>query len=149
MSETLVRRGAGPEVSRRAVVAGAGAVALGTTLVVAGCSSSGSNAPTDSGSGGGASGGAVGAASEVPVGSAKIFDDQGIVVTQATAGSYAGFSTVCPHQGCSVARVEGASIECPCHGSRFNLDGSVAQGPATRGLSPKAVTVSGGQITVA
>ena len=41
----------------------------------------------------------------------------------------------CPHLGCQVQfnRAE-ASWDCPCHGSRFAVDGSVLSGPATEGL---------------
>jgi len=44
-------------------------------------------------------------------------------------------SPSCTHMGCLVAfnGVE-LSWECPCHGSRFDLDGTVLQGPATRPL---------------
>ncbi len=127
-----------PTLSRRTVIVG-GAVALG----VAGCSTAPPAAPAA------AAGTTLGATSEVPVGSAKIFDAQGVVVTQATAGTFAGFSTTCPHQGCSVAQVQGASIICPCHGSEFGLDGGVTQGPARTGLAPHAVTVTGTEITLA
>jgi nitrite reductase/ring-hydroxylating ferredoxin subunit len=40
----------------------------------------------------------------------------------------------CSHRGCSLADgdVEGESIVCPCHGSRFSVrDGSVERGPAS------------------
>jgi nitrite reductase/ring-hydroxylating ferredoxin subunit len=40
----------------------------------------------------------------------------------------------CSHRGCSLSdgEVEGEIVECPCHGSRFDLrDGSVERGPAT------------------
>jgi nitrite reductase/ring-hydroxylating ferredoxin subunit/uncharacterized membrane protein len=39
----------------------------------------------------------------------------------------------CSHRGCllSAGKVEGESVTCPCHGSRFSLgDGSIEQGPA-------------------
>ncbi|WP_432188076.1 FAD-dependent oxidoreductase [Streptomyces sp. Tue6028] len=44
-------------------------------------------------------------------------------------------SARCTHQGCLVAfnRAEQA-WECPCHGSRFDRDGKVVHGPATRAL---------------
>jgi nitrite reductase/ring-hydroxylating ferredoxin subunit/uncharacterized membrane protein len=40
----------------------------------------------------------------------------------------------CSHRGCllSGGEVEGESVTCPCHGSRFSLlDGSIERGPAT------------------
>jgi nitrite reductase/ring-hydroxylating ferredoxin subunit/uncharacterized membrane protein len=38
----------------------------------------------------------------------------------------------CTHRGCSLHEGElaGDEIVCPCHGSRFRLDGSIAKGPA-------------------
>jgi Rieske Fe-S protein len=131
-----------PTLSRRTVVVGG--AALGAGIVVAGCAGGPASEvarPT--------AGTPLGPVSDVPVGSAKIFDAQGVVVTQATAGTYTGFSTVCPHQGCAVATVQGAHIVCPCHGSTFGLDGHVEQGPAPKGLTPQAVTVTGSRISVA
>ncbi|NJL45703.1 MAG: FAD-dependent oxidoreductase [Leptolyngbyaceae cyanobacterium SM2_3_12] len=48
-------------------------------------------------------------------------------------------SAVCPHLGCIVAwnAVE-KSWDCPCHGSRFDPDGAILQGPAVHGLTPCA-----------
>jgi Rieske Fe-S protein len=96
----------------------------------------------------GASGGALGPASDVPVGSAKIYPGRKVVVTQATAGTFTAFSTTCPHQGCAVSSVSGDTIVCPCHGSAFALDGSVVQGPATNGLAKQAISDSGGMLTL-
>jgi len=82
--------------------------------------------------------------SDVPVGSGVIVGE--IVITQPSAGEFKGFSAICTHAGCTVAEVAGGTINCPCHGSKFNLDGSVANGPATRPLAPETVTVQGGSI---
>ncbi|MGB9029065.1 MAG: Rieske (2Fe-2S) protein [Acidobacteriaceae bacterium] len=60
------------------------------------------------------------------------FYDPMIVVNR--AGGTAVFSSQCPHMGCRINRTEGQELVCPCHGSRFNLQGDVVQGPATRGL---------------
>lgn len=50
-------------------------------------------------------------------------------------GGVHAVSPTCTHLGCLVSfnAVEKA-WECPCHGSRFALDGAVLQGPATRPL---------------
>jgi cytochrome b6-f complex iron-sulfur subunit len=47
-------------------------------------------------------------------------------------GVYA-ISLVCTHLGCIVKNTP-EGFECPCHGSRFAADGSVAKGPAPRAL---------------
>ncbi|GAA3934555.1 FAD-dependent oxidoreductase [Actinomadura viridis] len=45
-------------------------------------------------------------------------------------------SARCPHLACLVAFNGTERVwECPCHGSRFDLEGTVLQGPATSGLA--------------
>jgi Rieske Fe-S protein len=136
----------GPQVSRRAVLAGAAAVggvaAIGATLAACGSdpepAAEGPTAP------------ATVNAADVPVGGGTVVTGAQVVVTQPTAGEFKAFSAVCTHQGCVVARVQDGAIECPCHGSRFSAtDGSVLTGPATRTLPSKQVTVSGDSLTIA
>jgi glycine/D-amino acid oxidase-like deaminating enzyme/nitrite reductase/ring-hydroxylating ferredoxin subunit len=44
-------------------------------------------------------------------------------------------SATCPHLGCNVAFNEAeTSWDCPCHGSRFDIDGKVLNGPAVSPL---------------
>ena len=88
------------------------------------------------------------ATGEIPVGGGTILADKEIVITQPTAGKFMAFSAVCTHQGCIVDEVSGGTINCPCHGSKFKLDGSVSQGPATQPLSARTVKVSGDQISL-
>jgi Rieske Fe-S protein len=73
-----------------------------------------------------------------------------VVVTQPVAGTFAAFSAICTHQGCTVVEVRDGTINCPCHGSQFKVaDGSVARGPAGRGLRAVDITVDGSTITLA
>ena len=62
----------------------------------------------------------------------------------------------CPHLGCTFNFNKDAdTFDCPCHGSRFRLDGSVLHGPAAdplshltwkRGDSPSQIQVDGIQL---
>jgi glycine/D-amino acid oxidase-like deaminating enzyme/nitrite reductase/ring-hydroxylating ferredoxin subunit len=50
-------------------------------------------------------------------------------------------TAVCPHLGCIVHwnSLEG-TWDCPCHGSRFGIDGAVLNGPAVAGLEATELT---------
>jgi Rieske Fe-S protein len=51
-------------------------------------------------------------------------------------GKLDAFAINCSHLGCSVAlNKNDQSFDCPCHGSRFHLDGTVRHGPAPVPLS--------------
>lgn len=81
--------------------------------------------------------------SAVPVGGGTVLKEEKLVVTQPTAGSFRCFTAVCTHQGCIVSKVENGTIDCPCHGSKYQMtDGAVAHGPATRPLAEKQITVA-------
>ena len=58
-------------------------------------------------------------------------DDDGVV---------RAVSAVCTHLGCLVSfNPAERSWDCPCHGSRFTVDGAVIEGPATDDLAPREV----------
>ncbi|MFY1693763.1 Rieske (2Fe-2S) protein [Plantactinospora sp. WMMB782] len=149
--------------TRRALLAGAGAV--GVSVVLAACgtgdddaldgtgSSPSGGAPAPSGSASApAEGGTAALAkkSEIPVGGGKIFADQQIVVTQPTEGEFKAFSSICTHQQCPVTGVDGGTINCSCHFSKFSVaDGSPKGGPANKPLPEKKVTVDGDNIVLA
>lgn len=75
----------------------------------------------------------------LPVGDGRVFRS-GISKYAAFRKSekeVAVFSAVCPHMRCIVRwnNVQ-KSFDCPCHGSRFDTDGSVIEGPSLQCLSP-------------
>jgi Rieske Fe-S protein len=53
-----------------------------------------------------------------------------------TNGQVEVFAQNCSHLGCSVAfNQKDQTFDCPCHGSRFNYNGTVLHGPAAYPLS--------------
>lgn len=70
-----------------------------------------------------------------------------LVVLRASATQMLAFDARCPHLGCAVSGAQKLFI-CPCHGSLFDLDGSVKLGPADRPLSALAVTFDGTRVVV-
>lgn len=58
-------------------------------------------------------------------------------------------NVVCPHAGCSVNLAsDGTHFACPCHRSRFALDGTREEGPAPRGLDELEVEIRDGDVWV-
>ncbi|MDP9094373.1 MAG: Rieske (2Fe-2S) protein, partial [Actinomycetota bacterium] len=98
-----------------------------------------------------ASGSALTSVSAVSVGGGRQVIDP---VTQTPAwvlqlqpGQITAFDATCPHQGCTVNFVSaGVGFACPCHGSRFDAQGKLLAGPASRNLTPIAVMVSNGTV---
>lgn len=64
---------------------------------------------------------------------------EGVLVHRVAGGPVQVFSGRCTHLGCRIDRVVDDEAVCPCHGSRFRADGSVAAGPARRPLTPIAL----------
>jgi Rieske Fe-S protein len=59
---------------------------------------------------------------------------------------FKGFRARCTHAGCALSKIEDGQAVCPCHGSRFTLEGTVARGPATEPLVARAISVRGNEI---
>jgi Rieske Fe-S protein len=133
------------EPSRRTVLAASAA----TVAAIAGCSTYGepkNDAPASSAP----VGAPIARTSDIPVGGGVVIGASKVVVTQPTAGTFKAFTSVCTHQQCQVANVANGTINCDCHGSKFNItDGSVVHDPAPQPLAPRQITVSGTSITLA
>ncbi|MFF4698771.1 Rieske (2Fe-2S) protein [Streptomyces chattanoogensis] len=89
----------------------------------------------------------LGPASEVPVGGARLYAEQRLLVSQPVKGEFKCFSTVCTHMGAVLNKIEKKQGVCPQHGSRFEVaTGKVVQGPATRPLEEVPVRVKNGKL---
>jgi Rieske Fe-S protein len=162
MTSASLQPAKGP--GRRAIVAAAGAAGLAVALTACGSDdgssdssapsgaeeSSGASSDSSSGDDAGSGGTVLAATSDIPQGGGKVFADQGVVVTQPTAGGFKAFSAKCTHQGCAVKSISNGLINCPCHNSSFSItDGSVKNGPATQALPAMEITVDGDSIKLA
>ena len=65
------------------------------------------------------------------IGGAEIIKngDESIIVARTGADEFVALSAICTHRGCLV-KYDGKQFICPCHDSRFGLDGRVLKGPA-------------------
>lgn len=77
----------------------------------------------------------------------------GVIVIRTAAGntaiSFAAYSSSCPHAGATVEyNSSSSSFFCSAHGSAFSANGSLVQGPATRGLTKLTVEITGSTLTV-
>lgn len=58
-----------------------------------------------------------------------------VIVVQVSEGCYTALWRICTHGACETDwNAAAAEAVCPCHGSVFATDGTVVEGPATRGL---------------
>ena len=64
-------------------------------------------------------------------------------------GDIIAISKTCTHQECPVTYIPSSKqFPCPCHGSVFDINGNVLQGPAQIPLKKFTVTVTGTMIRV-
>ncbi len=71
-----------------------------------------------------------------------------LIIAQDTLGFFA-FSAICTHQGCPVDPPDNTGTTfCPCHGSMFDGNGNVIQGPAFAPLPHYLVNVCAGSVYV-
>ncbi|HKI05584.1 MAG TPA: Rieske 2Fe-2S domain-containing protein, partial [Thermoanaerobaculia bacterium] len=79
---------------------------------------------------------------EVPLGEGRVVEIGGekAAVYRDPSGAVHAVSPVCTHAGCLVHwNSAETSWDCPCHGSRFGIDGGILEGPAVKELAPVAV----------
>jgi Rieske Fe-S protein len=57
-----------------------------------------------------------------------------IAAVRTGASTFAAFSLICPHRGCTVG-INGSAFRCPCHGATFASSGLWTGGQQTANLS--------------
>jgi Rieske Fe-S protein len=83
-----------------------------------------------------------------------------VALVQSSAGSFlvahtggetfVALTAICTHQGCTITNVENqTTYVCPCHGSTFDLNGRVLNGPALAPLRVYATQLADGVLTIA
>ena len=130
------------ELSRKAVLGGLASILTGMGLATLGASAA--QAATKS---------KVTLASNVPVGSAKVFTVGGrsVLITQPRAGVFRAFKNLCSHQSAQLQnqKISGGNVRCSLHGATFSADnGAKKGGPARTGLSKYTATKTGNHIYV-
>lgn len=144
-------------VSRRAMIAGVGAV--GAAAVLAGCGAAeeakeaaGEKVSEAASAVASAAGSAIGKTADIPVGGAKLYKaGTGVIVTHPAEGNFVAFDAKCPHKGCLVADgLTDGKIVCACHNSIFDAStGERLEGPAMTGLTKLNVSVEGDSLKLA
>jgi Rieske Fe-S protein len=71
-----------------------------------------------------------------------------LAVTRLSVTEAVTVSRVCTHQSCTVALpgAPGATLDCPCHGSQFQTNGLVVNGPAARALAQFPTRIVGNEV---
>ena len=75
------------------------------------------------------------------------FGDEPILLIRVDQDTVAANTVTCTHQQCQVLFNENAGrLDCPCHGSRYDLNGRVQMGPAPRPLKHFKATIHGDSV---
>jgi Rieske Fe-S protein len=71
------------------------------------------------------------------------------LISRTSASAFSAIDAVCTHEGCTITGLAGDTYVCPCHGSRYSLNGQVTGGPARASLRRYATTFTDGVVTIA
>lgn len=72
-----------------------------------------------------------------------------IVIAQPTQGMFVALDAICTHMNCTVSyNALNVELDCPCHGSTYEVDGTVIGGPAPLPLTSFTASSDGTSVTV-
>jgi cytochrome b6-f complex iron-sulfur subunit len=84
----------------------------------------------------------IGPPANFPLGSVTLDKEQKVFIVRAKEGYFYALSAVCTHLGCIANwKPEEGIVACPCHGSKFDREGRVINGPAPRPLPRFAMSL--------
>ena len=71
--------------------------------------------------------------------------DTALIVTRESASVFHALDSVCTHAGCTVGTFvqQQGHMQCPCHGSRYDIQGRVVRGPAEENLASFVIEFDG------
>lgn len=91
----------------------------------------------------------AGNAADFPNGSVTHIPNGRFYLVRLADGGFLALHQRCTHLGCSVPWDQAAGeFICPCHSSRFSIEGDVLNAPAPRPLDRFAITISDGVVLV-
>ena len=70
------------------------------------------------------------------------------IILNPSGDAIRAFTSICTHQGCDVNSFRNGTIVCPCHGSQYDTNGEVVQGPAPNPLREFDVVRDGDIVTI-
>jgi Rieske Fe-S protein len=72
-----------------------------------------------------------------------------IVIARVRQDQFAALDAICTHQRCTVEyNALNLTLDCPCHGSTYEVTGTVVSGPAPRALTVFTATSDGTNLTI-
>jgi Rieske Fe-S protein len=100
----------------------------------------------------------TGSGVDVNIAGSALANVGGAVLVESVAGvfllartadtTFSAIDAVCSHQSCTVTGADDSVYVCPCHGSRYDRNGRVLQGPATASLRKFPTTFASGVVTI-
>jgi Rieske Fe-S protein len=70
-----------------------------------------------------------------------------IILMRSSERRFQALSPICTHLGCEVKVVK-TGFRCPCHGSSYDEEGQVVNGPAREDLASYQIAQKGRQISI-